>query len=147
MLAWGRTRVKQTSRRPPLRLVFWAAAVGWMALIFYLSHQSAPLGRDVRAGESFGAHVAMYAVLAALLCWALAGGVRIGARASRGVLAVVAFGLTALYGVSDEVHQAFVAGRNASEADLALNGLGAAAGLVGVLLLDRLLTVFARRRW
>lgn len=117
-----------------LRSALWLAVAGWAAVIFSLSHQSTPLGQSAGGAESIGAHLTLYAVLSALLCWALAGGVRL--RPARWLLSAIVFALTVLYGVSDEVHQAFIAGRSASELDLALDALGALLGLAAVLLLD-----------
>lgn len=138
MLAWGRTRVKETSRWPPLRWAFWLPAIAWMTLIVYLSQQTAPLGRSASTAESIGAHLVLYGALATLLAWALIGGLRMPARCPSWVLATVVFALAVLYGTSDEVHQAFVAGRTASEQDLGVDALGAALGIAIVLVVDRL---------
>lgn len=138
MLAWGRTRVKETSRWPPLRWAFWLPAVAWMTLIFYLSQQAAPLGRTASTAEAIGSHLALYGALATLLAWALNGGLRRPVRCPSWVLVTVIFALTVLYGASDEVHQAFVTGRTASEQDLGVDALGAALGIAIVLVVDKL---------
>jgi len=108
-------------------LLRWAPAAIWMALIFLLSAQPA-LPRapddmlDILAKKV--AHFGEYLILALLICRAMA---PIGAplaRASAGAAAVAL-----LYALSDEIHQAFVPGRNPSAADLAVDAIGAAVGI------------------
>lgn len=128
MLARGRTRVKASWLASAGRALRWVSAVGWAGGIFYLSQQSAPLGATPSAPESNLAHLTLYAGLALLLFWALS--------APNGPLqapvwprVAVAFALTVLYGVSDELHQTFVPGRAATEADIVVDAAGAALGL------------------
>ena len=130
MLARGRTRVKAQLPSGYVPVVRWLPAVVWMGFIFFLSHQSRPLGSvsSLTAGASL-AHLGLYAALAVLLFWALAGRTGDQARSAAWVQAIVAFSLTTLYGFLDELHQAFVAGRVASEADLALDAAGALIGV------------------
>jgi VanZ family protein len=66
------------------------------------------------------AHTAEYAVLAILLM-----------RALGSELAALAVALA--YAATDELHQAFVAGRHASPVDVAIDGIGAALGLLVLL--------------
>ena len=138
MLAWGRTRVKTGWLTLLFRRARWPVAAAWMGGIFYLSHQSAPYGVTVSSGGSAIAHISLYLALAVLLFWALAGGLADRMATPDWVLASIAFGLTALYGVSDEVHQAFVSGRTASEADVGLDMVGAAIGVTLALLGERI---------
>ena len=127
ILARGRTRVKAGPTASLARWLRWLAPLGLMAWIFYLSQQAAPFGGASNELESTAAHVVLYATLAALLWWALS----TAEGAPAWLIAWQSFALAALYGAIDEVHQAFVAGRTASEADLALDATGA---LVAVLL-------------
>ena len=144
MLAWGRTRVKTNPLSPLVRSAHWLPAAAWMGGIFYLSQQSAPLGATGSAAWSTVAHLGLYIGLAPLLLWALARSA--GPRTPGWALATVAFALTVLYGVSDELHQTFVAGRTASEADLGLDAAGATIGVTLVLLWDKFLTARHVRR-
>ena len=96
-----------------------------MAWIFYLSQQSAPLGARPNALESTAAHLVLYAGLAVLFAWAASASKRTPAWVAGGV----SFALAVLYGASDEVHQAFVAGRTASQVDLAFDAIGALLGV------------------
>jgi VanZ family protein len=104
--------------------VAWLPALLWMAFIFYLSAQSRPLAKPPSTALSYVAHFGEYAVLAFLLFWA---------QLSRGswkgrwrLSLVLSFVLAVLYGASDEFHQSFVPGRDASWLDLATDAAGAA---------------------
>ncbi len=96
----------------------WLPVVVWAALIFTLS--SVPdLGTGLGTWDLVLrklAHTAEYAILGLLL-------LRATGRAS------VAFVLATLYAVSDELHQALVAGRHASPLDVVIDAAGVAVGL------------------
>lgn len=109
-------------------LVRWSPAVAWMAVIFLLSSQSglrvsqdAEVDRPIRTV----AHLATYALLAGLLLYALAGPRRPTLRS-----ALVALALTALYAVSDELHQSLVPDRTGRAADVLIDLVGATLGLL-----------------
>ncbi len=135
MLTRGRSLVKMNPAPQLMRAVRWLPAVLWMGGIFYLSHQSSPLGVDAGASRAALAHVVLFGGLATLLYWPLAG------RSAQFAWAAMAisFALAVLYGVTDELHQAFVDGRVASEADLVIDAAGALAGVIAVSLLRLLL--------
>jgi len=90
-----------------------AAALFYMALIFFLSSQP---GSEVGIPAPWDklAHFAEYALLSFLLFKATGS-------------AKAAFVISALYGASDEVHQAFVPGREASLFDWLADLAGALA--------------------
>lgn len=130
MLARSRSAVKTRALHVAPGALCWLALAGWLGLIFYLSHQTSPPsvpGRGLGGPESGLAHVAVYAVLATLCFWALARSVR--REGPLWALAAVAFALTVLYGVTDELHQAFVPGRTASQADILMDAAGALLGI------------------
>jgi VanZ family protein len=105
------------------RLLRWLPVLGWMALIFLLSAQPDlphPASGWLDLLISSAAHVFLFGVLALLLGWTLGPG-------RRGL--VVALALTALYALSDELHQAFVPGRHADPRDLVCDLAGAALAL------------------
>ena len=112
----------------------WLPAVCWMGGVFYLSHQSSPLGADAGASRAALAHAVLFGGLAALLYWPLA------SRSAQFAWAAMAIGfaLAVLYGVTDELHQAFVDGRVASETDLLIDTAGALAGVTAAALLRSL---------
>jgi VanZ family protein len=94
-----------------------------MAVIFGASSRS-DVGAFGRIPD-WTTHGAAYLILSALLCRALAGGVRRPLGASAALAAVA---LAAGYGLSDELHQSLVPGRQASGADVLKDLGGAAAG-------------------
>ncbi|MBI5894115.1 MAG: VanZ family protein [Deltaproteobacteria bacterium] len=95
-----------------------------MALIFYLSSQSL---EELQLPEIWNidkvVHFFEYGVLGVL--WFRA----IETREKIKSAAVIAFTITFLYGISDEIHQYFVPNRNASVYDVIADGLGALAGI------------------
>ena len=108
------------------RLLHWLPALVWAALIFGVSS----LGKVPEAPSGIGdkhAHFAVYAVLAALLVWALTAA---APRRTTWRTAAFAVVLATLYGVSDEWHQSFVPGREMSGLDLVADAAGAAAAAV-----------------
>jgi VanZ family protein len=104
--------------------VRWLAVAAWMAAIFVFSAQP-----NLRVSDEAGldfvlrkiGHLVVFGVLAVLLFEALGGPPR--------RRLVLAFGLTVLYAASDELHQAFVAGRGPAATDVVIDAIGAAAAL------------------
>ena len=100
-----------------------------MAIIFIVSSipdlGALPGGVTDKSGHSIG-----YAILAALLLRALAGGRWSGVTWGRALLAIV---VATLYGVSDEWHQSFVPGRSPDVLDVVadMTGAMAAVALIG----------------
>ncbi|MEX1158951.1 MAG: VanZ family protein [Thermomicrobiales bacterium] len=97
-------------------------AVGWMALIFSLSSREQfpqPFGLSTLL-LAIAAHLAMYGALALLILFAIS-------REQRPTQAtqLTAVVLACLYGLSDEFHQSFVPGRDASFFDVLVDTLGA----------------------
>lgn len=107
------------------RLLLWAPVVVWAGVIFVFS--SVPdLGTDLGIWDLIGrkiAHALEFALLGALVLRA------VGRPA-------VAVALGSFYGLTDEVHQAFVPGRVGSPLDWAIDTVGVVLGVV----------VLARRR-
>ena len=116
-------------------LFVWGPVVLHMALIFVASSTSDP---DPLPGLFFDkvAHLAIYAVLGALLARALAGG-RLGALTWRHTAFAVL--LSTVYGISDEWHQSFVPGRTPDGMDVLADMVGASLGAAMVLVLGRML--------
>jgi VanZ family protein len=119
---------------PPLHWVYmpWIRllpALAWAGVIFVLSSMPNPPGAPGVEWASLAAHVFVYAVLAVLLAWFVDSAFpRRGWRAR--MLPYLAVWLVAvLYGISDEIHQAFVPNRNPSAIDVIADGIGAALGL------------------
>jgi VanZ family protein len=101
-----------------LRLRLWLPVVAWAAVIFILSSVpglSTGLGTwDLVLRKA--AHVSEYVILGLLL-----------ARALGQSVPALALGLA--YAISDEIHQHFVTGRNASPLDVGIDAVGLVAGI------------------
>ena len=103
----------------------WLPAALWAGLIFALSSLRAG-GSDLEAHEIALrklAHFLEYAVLGALL--------------ARATDELPAFWLGVGYAVSDEIHQAFVPGREAAILDVAIDAAGVLAGVLALRRLAR----------
>lgn len=110
-------------------LWLWVPVALDAALIYYLSSiPQLPSPPGPFSDKHF--HFASYALLAALLVRALASA-RLRNITTR--VAIAAFALATLYGMTDEFHQRFVPGRTYALDDLAADALGAAAA-AGLLL-------------
>ena len=97
-----------------------------MALIFYLSSQSAPLPDLTAHVWDKSIHFVEYGVLAALFCRAFRfEGFRLP------VAVLVAAIATSLYGVSDEWHQAYVPMRSSDVHDWIADTIGAGIAAAG----------------
>jgi VanZ family protein len=124
------------------RLFLWGPACAYMAVIYYAS--SVP--GDQLPGHFWDklAHLLEYSVLGILFLVPLADGRLSRATISAGAKAVV---LSTLYGVFDEVHQAFTPERTPDARDLLADALGAALGVAAILLLRAAVTrMLAARR-
>ena len=109
------------------RLVRWLPAVSWMTVIFAMSSRRQfpqPPGLSTFA-LSIAAHLLLFGVLALLLLLALA-----GSKRPAGTVQIVAVVGAVLYGVSDELHQSFVPGRDASVLDVVVDTIGATIAVV-----------------
>jgi VanZ family protein len=116
-------------------LAYWLPPVAWMATIFVLSAQPdlpQPAGPWLENVTDKAAHAVTYGILA----WLVLRAVRQHRPVSVKLLAACA-ALATAYGVTDEFHQMFVPGRNASLADLAADALGAGVAMVLAAWLER----------
>lgn len=121
-------------RRYPrwLNVAGWLGALAWGAFLVFQSGSpsvggflSRLLARFPDGADKLG-HAGAYAVLGGLLTLAT----------GRVWLAVL---LATLFGVSDEIHQYFVPGRQADVLDVVADLVGALVGALGVAFLSRLL--------
>ena len=110
-------------RRLTTRASLWLPPLVYMAVIFYLSSQSAPLPAVTAVVWDKVLHLFEYAGLAALFGRALVGE-GLGWSASF----VVAALLAAAYGATDEYHQLFVPLRSGELRDWLVDVLGASLG-------------------
>ena len=105
-----------------MRAILWASVIFVCLLIFYLSSQpSLPL--PARISDKFY-HLMEYALLGFLSVLALRATFNISLR--RALAVAILFSI--LYAISDEWHQSFVPGRDASLTDLAADAAGSLMG-------------------
>jgi VanZ like protein len=99
----------------------WLPVVVWAALIFALSSLPNLSTAEGIVGDvlSSGAHAVEYGIFGALLLRALD-------------VRVLALAAGFAYAVTDEIHQSFVPGRQASAVDLLIDALGLLAGIAAL---------------
>jgi hypothetical protein len=114
-----------TPSRRTRRFLRWLPAAVWALVIF--AGSSVP-GTSIPGGYSVYGHIGEYLVLGALTAWALR-------RDDWGTILLV-IGLCALYGASDELHQAFTPYRVPDVLDWATDVAGSALGVATYLLLS-----------
>lgn len=121
-----------TSGGPARRASLWAPVAVYMAVIFYLSSQTDPLPLVTSVVWDKALHFGEYAGLAMLCGRAFSGeGVSRWSALILGALAA------SLYGLSDETHQSWVAGRQADVYDWLDDSLGGTIGAAFYLTLKR----------
>lgn len=111
----------------------WAAVVAYCGLIFYLSSLSpddVPLAPDFWNLDKF-LHALEYGLLSFLLAWAF-----YPEEKRKGALLAIV--VASLYAISDEFHQSFVPGREASVGDWLADTSGAALAQIGLMVRVRL---------
>lgn len=108
-------------------LKHWVPSLLWAALIFSLSHMSAPPGTSL--APDYVGHFLIYGCLALTLIWGITAGFR---QLLTGRRVLIVWLLATLYGISDEVHQSFIPERHASLQDVVVNTLGALIFSLGV---------------
>ncbi len=108
----------------------WLPTLGWTAVLFMLSAQSSPISPRRFGLSDTAAHFLVYTVLGVALAW--------GQRRSRPrVPHWLTLGFGAVYGASDELHQAFVPGRTPAVSDFVADCAGVVAGYLAVFLVAR----------
>ncbi len=106
----------------------WGPAAGMMAVIFVVSSLSEPPSPPGGLSDR-KLHTLEYAVLGALMLRAAAGARWAGVTL---MTAVSAFVLSTAYGITDEMHQYFVPGRESDPGDVAVDALGSALAAAAI---------------
>jgi branched-subunit amino acid transport protein AzlD len=106
--------------------VYWIISVLYMGLIFILSSFPPPMELPAFSFADKLAHLLAYGVLASLIYLALK-----KSQVSFHPISIP-FLIAFLYGVSDELHQYFVPGRDADPFDAVANGVGAFVFALGI---------------
>jgi VanZ family protein len=123
----------------PRGLAAWWPAVGYMLLIWAVSSTSSPPSIHTVPFRDKILHFIEYAVLAMLLARAL----RLTRPSDRAMLTwFFAAASASFFGLTDEIHQAYVPNRNADPFDLLADAVGAVFGAALYLVVSRL----ARKR-
>ena len=115
------------------RLLAWLPAIAYMALIWGLSSQSQAIPLPDLPCQDKGAHFIEYGVLAGLFAYAIS---RTWPQLNGLRTVVFSVLLASGWGYIDELHQAFVPGRNSDARDWIADTLGAIAGVTIAALLD-----------
>ena len=103
--------------------LYWIPALAYAAVIFFLSHQSQPLGPEFpELVPHYALHFVEYGIFGWTLVWGLTSGFQ---RALTPLVAVGAWIMASLYGATDEFHQSFIPERDASFSDLLIDMMGA----------------------
>lgn len=144
----------------------WILVLGWMGVIFYLSHQPADASSNLSSGilqsiiqvvetmTTFsledaqwmhvlirkGAHVCAYFILALLLMYAC---LQIGRRGWQQIVITVI--ISVLYAISDEIHQLFILGRSGEVRDVLIDTAGAMLGVLVWMLFKRKYRLLKRK--
>jgi VanZ family protein len=105
------------------RLRYWVPVAAWMGVIFCASSLSRPLPESFKGLPDWITHPVAYGVLGLLVCRALCVG-----GALSWTQALLSLGIGTAYGVTDELHQYFVPGRDASAMDVLKDFIGGCIG-------------------
>lgn len=111
------------------RLIAWGPAAVWAAVLFFLGALPGVTAGDLPVSDKV-IHLGLYAVLGGTLAWG-----RLRAARAPGHLLLVGVGI--LFGLVDEVHQAYVPGRDPSPGDVVADTVGVLLGYTIVLTLSR----------
>ena len=103
------------------RYIWWSLTILYMLLIFYLSSLPRPIKYELAPGMDKILHLFEYAILGYLLEVSLK-------KSQVRAYLIVAWLIGSFYGVTDEIHQSFVPGREASFIDLIADSLGSFIG-------------------
>lgn len=116
------------TRKPPAIFLAWLMVAAWAGVIFALSatpHLRVAEAADLDFVLRKAGHMAAFGILAVLLWRALA----FSAVHRATVWSLL---LTVAYAASDEFHQSFTAGRNASGVDVGIDAAGALIALLAL---------------
>ncbi|MFQ5536660.1 MAG: VanZ family protein [Gemmatimonadota bacterium] len=102
------------------RLTAWGPAAAWAAVLFFLSAIPDTGLPSLRVNDKL-IHVVLYLIWGGTLAWG-----RLRNRGRPG--SIVLLGLGILYAAGDEIHQAFVPGRDPSLGDLGADAVGLILG-------------------
>ena len=106
-------------------LRYWLPLFVYCLIIFVLSSSSEPFPKSPISLNDKLLHIVGYSILGFLMIRSI---LSLNLKHSKGVLLFAAIVLSTLYGLSDEVHQSFIPGRNADLGDVMADGFGSLIG-------------------
>ena len=118
-----RANSEEKNRRPAV--IFWILTAAYMATIYILSSYRGPDLPPLPVNFDKVIHTGIYIPLAFLFYLSLK------KSGIRKYVFIVAFLSACIYGISDELHQSFVPGRDAAVGDVFADFLGAFIGCTG----------------
>lgn len=108
-----------------MKWIRWIITLAYAGFIFYLSSRTWN-GAPMFPFSDKVFHLVLYFGFGGLTLWAL----RMTKLKGKGSIVYIAFLCVVLYGLSDEIHQLFVPGREFSLFDLLADAAGAAIGIL-----------------
>ena len=121
-----------------MKLIRWAVTLAYAGVIFYLSSRTWPNAPSFPYADKI-AHIILYTGFGGLVLWSL----RKTRFRGNSYIYAVAIILSTSYGLSDEVHQLFIPGREFSIFDLMADAVGSA---IGVLVVTKLATLASKEK-
>ncbi len=114
--------IKPEGKNKRTAIICWFFVICYMGIIFYFSSLKGTALPELPQGFDKILHTGIYAVLAFLIFLSLKAN---GVRRYVFLLSIV---ITTIYGISDEFHQLYVPGREASISDILADFIGASSG-------------------
>ena len=150
------------------KIISWSLVLIWMGVIFFFSAQSRSESSALSGGltekiiafiQYFNSHIALqvsalesilrtnahfivYSILGSLILNAL----HLGKTTPYISQSIVAWTISILFAISDEIHQHFVPGRSAQVIDVLVDSAGALAGILFFLLIINLKTKISKQK-
>lgn len=110
-----------------IKIVYATLALAWMLVIYFASSLSSPGPLPPVSGIDKLTHAIVFGILAYFYARSFCGHGRLTP-----LQAFFAIGLAVTYGILDELHQAYVPGRDASALDAIADALGAFIAVLGL---------------
>jgi VanZ family protein len=108
-----------------MRFFHWIPALLYAVVIFSISAQSSPPGADL--APDYVGHFFEYGFFSLTVAWGLTGGMKKEITPQKVLLS---WTMAVAFACSDEFHQYFVPGRNASSLDILADAVGALVFLI-----------------
>lgn len=121
-----------------LAVFYWLLTIGYMGMIFYVSSRNNISLPDISKNIDKVLHTGAYMPLAYLLYKS------IKSSGARKHVFLMAFLFAVIYGITDELHQSVVPGRDAAIGDILADTLGAFLGSLAANYTNKVTSAFTR---